>query len=187
MLMILSWIQNMDALILLYIQNHIRADFMDGFWKAVTFLGNGGWFWIVLAILLLFTVKTRRAGFCALLAMAAGFLITNVLLKNLVGRIRPYDVINGLVPLIARQSDASFPSGHACASFASAFVYLRTLPGRWGAAALTLAILISFSRLYVGVHYPSDVIAGIVIGIVSGWMVLTLYKRKRPKIDSQTE
>ena len=100
--MLLSWIQSTDAAILLYIQNHIRADFMDSFWKAVTFLGNGGWFWIVLAVLLLFMAGTRRAGFCALLAMAMGFLITNLLLKNLVGRIRPYDVISGLVPLILR-------------------------------------------------------------------------------------
>jgi len=176
--MLLSWIQSTDAAILLYIQNHIRADFMDSFWKAVTFLGNGGWFWIVLAVLLLFMAGTRRAGFCALLAMAMGFLITNLLLKNLVGRIRPYDVISGLVPLIGRQSDASFPSGHACASFASAFVYLRTAPKKWGIAALVLAVLISFSRLYVGVHYPSDVIAGMLAGILSGWTVLTLYKRK---------
>ena len=71
--------------------------------------------------------------------------------------------------IIEQQHDFSFPSGHTCASFAAAFALYRTLPRKWGIACLVLAALISFSRLYVGVHYPSDVLGGVVVGIFAGW------------------
>ena len=87
--------------------------------------------------------------------MGAGALITNVCLKNLVARPRPMSV-EGLVPLIGKPTDYSFPSGHTCASFACALVLYRILPKKYGVPAVILASLIAFSRLYVGVHYPTD-------------------------------
>ena len=100
--------------------------------KGITFLGDGGWFWIVLGLLFLFPKKTRKAGVTALLALAIGAVVTNLCLKDLVARIRPYDSVEGLVPLVARLKDYSFPSGHTCASFACAGVYYKAFPGKWG-------------------------------------------------------
>lgn len=115
-------------------------------------------------------------GLTALIAMGIGALFVNVGLKNIVARTRPYEVIEGLRILVERQSDFSFPSGHSCASFASAFVYFRMAPKKWGIPALILAALIAFSRLYVGVHYPTDVIAGILIGILSALAAMALVR-----------
>ena len=135
----------MDGNILLWIQDHFRWEGMNWFWKGITFLGNGGWFWIVLCILMVVLAKISgekcsiknencsravigRAGWYGLLSMGAGALITNVCLKNLVARPRPYEVVEGLVPLIGKPTDYSFPSGHTCASFACALVLYRILP-----------------------------------------------------------
>lgn len=169
----------LDGNILLWIQEYIRQDWMTPFWKFITFLGDAGWFWIVLSILLLIPKKTRKAGVTALLALGIGALITNVALKNLVARTRPYEVIDGLALLVGKQSDFSFPSGHSCASFAAAMAYYKMSSQqskKYGVAALVLAGFIAFSRLYVGVHYPTDVIAGIVIGLFSGWMAYKVMK-----------
>lgn len=166
----------LDGKFLLFVQEFIRQDWMNGFWTTVTMLGNGGWFWIVLALGLLIPKKTRLMGLTALIAMGIGALFVNVGLKNIVARTRPYEVIEGLRILVERQSDFSFPSGHSCASFASAFVYFRMAPKKWGIPALILAALIAFSRLYVGVHYPTDVITGILIGILSALAAMALVR-----------
>ncbi len=162
-------LQQIDGNILLFIQEYIRRDWMDGFWEMITHLGDGGIFWIILALLLLIPRKTRGAGLSALLAMGVGALITNVAIKNIVARVRPYDTISELILLIERQHDYSFPSGHTCASFAAAYALYRTLPRKWGIPCLVLATLIALSRLYVGVHYPSDVLGGLAVGIFAGW------------------
>lgn len=167
----------MDALIrldgncLLWIQDNLRQDFWTPFWTGITSLGDKGWFWIALALLLAVFPRTRRVGLLSLAAMIACALVTNVCLKNLVARPRPYTQVPGLAALIPPPSDWSFPSGHATASFASAGVYLRTLPRRYGIAALILAVLVAFSRLYVGVHYPTDVIIGTAIGLLGSQIV----------------
>ena len=87
-----------------------------------------------------------------------------MLLKHLIARSRPYDCILGLIPLITPPTDYSFPSGHTAASFAVGALLFRKLPKRYGIPALVLAALIGFSRLYLGVHYPSDVLAGALLG-----------------------
>ena len=176
-------IQNADISILLYIQEHIRKEWMNGFWRAITFLGDGGWFWILLAVVLLIMKKTRKAGMAAAIALVIGALITNVCLKNMVARVRPYDTYSALIPIVTKPIDWSFPSGHTCASFASAFVYFRLLPKKYGIPALVLACMIAFSRLYLGVHYPTDVLAGFLIGLLASvlavWMVRRFYDHKQ--------
>ena len=176
-------IQNADISILLYIQEHIRKEWMNGFWRAITFLGDGGWFWILLAVVLLIMKKTRKAGVAAAIALVIGALITNVCLKNMVARVRPYDTYSALIPIVKRPIDWSFPSGHTCASFASAFVYFRLLPKKYGIPALVLACMIAFSRLYLGVHYPTDVLVGFLIGLLASvlavWMVRRFYDHKK--------
>ncbi len=159
----------LDGNILLFIQKYIRQDWMNPFWIFITSLGNGGQLWLITAVLLLIPRKTNHVGVAAILAVAAGALITNVALKNIVARIRPFEVISGLEILIRAPHDYSFPSGHTCSAFSAAFVYYRLLPKKWGIAALIVASLIGFSRLYLGVHYPSDVLGGILAGAFAAW------------------
>ena len=122
-----------------------------------------------------------KAGWYGLLSMGVGALITNVCLKNLVARTRPYEVVEGLVPLIRKPTDYSFPSGHTCASFACTLVLYRILPKKYGVPAVLLAALIAFSRLYVGVHYPTDVLGGLAVGIFSSCLVLWIGKKRTKK------
>ena len=131
----MTTLQQLDMNILLWIQEHLRVDALTPFWRAVTFLGNGGWFWIVLCVLLICFGKTRKTGVTAALSLLSGFLITNLLIKNAVARPRPFDTYTQIIPLITRPKDYSFPSGHTCASFAVALVCLRMLPGKWGILA----------------------------------------------------
>ena len=111
-------------------------------------------------------------GFCVLLSLAGGLLIGNIFLKNLVARDRPCWIDPTIQLLVASPKDFSFPSGHTCASFASAFAIYKckeVFPKKWRTAAMVLATLIALSRLYVGVHYPTDVLGGLIVGLFSGW------------------
>ena len=162
-----DYLWQLDSSILLWFQS-LRQDWMTPFWKFITSLGNAGWFWIALALFLLCFGSTRRAGASALLALTLGALMTNILIKPAFARIRPYEVVDGLILLVEKQKDFSFPSGHSCASFAAAMALSRHLPRRAFICLLSLAALIAVSRLYVGVHYPSDVLGGILIGVFAG-------------------
>ena len=173
----LQSVQNLDGEILLQIQQHLRTDMLTPLMKFVTFLGNGGWFWILCAVVLLAIPKTRKTGYAAVLSLIFGVIVTNLLLKNIVARPRPFAEIEALIPMITKPKDFSFPSGHTTASFAVALVMLRMLPKKFGIPAVVLAALGAFSRLYLGVHYPTDVLTGFVIALVgsmlSVWIVRT--------------
>ena len=134
----------------------------------ITKLGNGGMIWIALAIVLLITRRYRWAGVAMLLALALDVVVSNMILKPLVARIRPCDVNTTVQLLIARPTDYSFPSGHTAASFAATFALYFSRKKLW-IPALVLAVLISFSRLYLYVHYPTDILAGAMIGIIMGY------------------
>ena len=164
---ILEFFWQLDSGLLLWFQS-LRQEWMTPFWKVVTSLGDGGWFWIALALIFLCFGKTRKAGIAALLALAVGALITNIILKPAFARIRPYEMIDGLILLVEKQKDFSFHSGHYCESFAAATALLGHLPRRIGIGLVILALLVALSRLYVGVHYPSDVLGGILVGIGAG-------------------
>lgn len=154
----------MEADILLWIQNNIRNDVLNPIFKFITTLGNAGVIWIVFSVGLLIPKKTRRVGVLALVSLLFSALIDNVILKNVVARTRPYDVIEGLTSLVGAQKDYSFPSGHTGSAFAAAVVMFRELPKKFGIPILVFACLMGLSRLYVGVHYPSDVLGGVLIG-----------------------
>ena len=180
-------LQQLDMNILLWIQEHLRIDALTPFWKVTTFLGNAGWFWIVLAVALLVPKKTRRTGIAALLSLAVGFLITNVLLKNIVARPRPFDAYTEIIPLITRPTDFSFPSGHTCASFACALIFFRMLPKKYGVPAVILAGMVAFSRLYLGVHYPGDVLGGFLVAVFASTLVYHLVQAYCKKAKEQSE
>lgn len=154
----------MEADILLWIQNNIRNDVLTPIFRFITTLGNAGVIWIVLSVGLLIPKKTRRVGALALVSLVFSALIDNVILKNVVARTRPHDVIEGLTSLVGAQKDYSFPSGHTGSAFAAAVVMFLGLPKKCGIPILVFACLMGLSRLYVGVHYPSDVLGGVLIG-----------------------
>lgn len=164
-------ITTIDAEILLFIQEHLRNTVCDIFFKGITHLGDAGIFWILLTVVLLCFRRTRKAGIFSACALIGSLAVNNMLLKNLIGRVRPYEVVDGLRCIVSLPHDSSFPSGHTGASFSSAVALFPHLPRRYGVLCLVLASLIAFSRLYVGVHYPTDVLAGLITGITIGLCV----------------
>ena len=117
-------------------------------------------------------------------SLAINALLVNVFLKNIVARSRPYEVIDGLTSLVGEQSDFSFPSGHTSSAFSVAVVMFMLMPKKYGVPALIVATLIAYSRLYVGVHYPSDIIGGLIIGILVAVICVTVYKRITKKNEN---
>ncbi len=146
----------------------IHTPLLDKILAFITSLGNAGIIWIVLAVVLLILPKMRKTGIIVAAALIMDLVLCNLILKNLVARVRPYDVNTAIAILIKKPLDFSFPSGHTAASFAAmTALFLAKMKKAW-IAALILAVLIAFSRLYFYVHYPTDVLGGAVVGILSG-------------------
>lgn len=163
-----------DLPILDWIQVNLHSGFLDTVMPIITLFGEGGIFWIAWALILLFIPKYRKTGTGMLLALIMGVLICNVTLKPLVRRIRPYDfqeqhfgIIINL--LIDRMHDYSFPSGHTIASFEAAVVLLLN-DKRMGIPAMVICVLVTLSRLYLYVHYPTDVIFSIFAGTLFAFL-----------------
>ncbi|MCR4610420.1 MAG: phosphatase PAP2 family protein [Lachnospiraceae bacterium] len=166
--------------------NSIHNAFLDVFMPLVTKLGDAGIFWIILTLVLLIIPKTRHLGLASFIALVLDIILCNGILKPIVIRCRPGwlmffesgpDWIRQLEMLVSFPNDFSFPSGHTAASFASATALFATLKNKykwWGVGALCLALLIGISRLYVCVHWPTDVIGGMIVGIIcgiAGWAI----------------
>lgn len=183
----LEWLLNLDGNLLLFLQENVRNPVLTPVLKGITTLGNGGAVWIALAVLLLCIPKTRKAGCMVAAALLGTLLVNNIILKNLVARTRPYEVIEGLTYLVREPVDYSFPSGHAGCSFAAACVMFRRLPRQYGVPVLILAILISLSRLYVGVHYPSDVLFGMISGILISYGAEAVVNRLCSRLDRKRQ
>lgn len=150
----------------------------DFFFKYITHLGDAGVIWIVTAVILLFFKKTRKCGIMMGCALILGLLVGNLGLKNLIGRQRPFiqrPEMEAML-LISPPGGFSFPSGHTLASVECATVILLNNK-KWGIPAITLALLIAFSRLYLYVHFPSDVIAAAILGIAIGVFVYYMYQK----------
>lgn len=154
--------------LLIWIQEHMRRTWLTILMKTVTFLGNGGILWIFIAVCFMLRPKYRFIGSALLLSLLLSIICINLLLKNLVARARPHDRIQTLQLLIRRPQDFSFPSGHTSSSFAAAAVLFFAPPPWLGISALCIAVLIACSRLYLGAHFPSDVISGAIIGVFLG-------------------
>lgn len=160
---------NIELSILDWIQT-LHTPFLDKIMVFITRFGDAGIIWIVLSIVLLLIPKTRKSGAVMVAALVVDVLLCNIVLKNLVARTRPYDVNTGVHLLAAKLHDYSFPSGHTAASFASVTaLYLAGEKKLWK-FALVLACLIAISRLYLYVHYPTDVLGGILFGVISGYL-----------------
>lgn len=157
----------MELAILDFIQSNLRCGIMDSVMTFITGLGDSGKIWIACTLLLLLIPKTRKAGLAMGIALALEIVCCNVILKPFVARIRPCDVNTAVQLLIERPIDYSFPSGHTASSFAAASALYFSRKKLWIPTAV-LAGMIGFSRLYLYVHYPTDVLAGALIGIMMG-------------------
>lgn len=170
----------------LYWLQELHTPVMDEVMTAITFLGDSGWFWIGLGILLLAAPKTKKTGAAVLISLAVGFLVGNLVIKNLAARQRPCWLDSAIPLLIESPSDYSFPSGHSLASFEGA-VSILLYHKKWGLAAVVLAALIAFSRLYLFVHFPTDVLAGTLLGILIAVLVHRWIENPERKWNQQTE
>ena len=179
---ILSFLaERFDLPILEWIAANLHCPFLDAVMPMITLLGDAGIFWIAIAVLCLFFPKYRKMGLSMGVSLLIGLLVCNVLLKPLVGRIRPYDYQlehfgKTIQLLVAAQHDFSFPSGHTIASFEAATAILLH-NRKLGIVAMILAVLISFSRLYLYVHYPTDVLTSVVLGIAIAFLGTFLVKK----------
>ena len=161
----------MDMTILNFIQNHLRSTVGDHLFPVITALGNAGLVWLALAAVLLILPRTRKLGLVVTAALVLEAITCNLILKPLVARARPFTVNPAVELLIAKPTDFSFPSGHTSASFAVVSALFFRKERLWIPAGI-LAALIAFSRLYLYVHYPTDVLAGALIGILAGWIAV---------------
>ena len=164
---ILDWIQT------------LHTSFGDSLMIFFTNLGNRGFIWIALDIVLLIFPKTRRIGIAVAFALILELILCNGVLKPLFERTRPFDINTDIDLLISPPSDFSFPSGHTASGFAAASA-LCFAKSRLRFPALILAALIAFSRLYLYVHFPSDVLAGILLGVLTGAAGTLLGRRVIP-------
>ena len=149
--------------------------FFDGLMLFVSWLGNGGMIFIALSVVMLCIRRTRILGGICGTALALDALVVNAALKPLVARARPF--ADGVFELLLEApTDYSFPSGHTAAAFAFAFA-LAPAGKKWSAAAIAFACLTGFSRMYLTVHCPMDVLCGAVIGALCGRAALFLWKK----------
>ena len=171
-------IQQLDEQALVWIAEHVRCAVLDPFMELYTQLGNTGMLFIALGVLMLLFKPTRRAGLSALCAMLIGFIVVNLTIKPLVSRPRPWLAIEDFVSLVPEHDPNSFPSGHTNAAFAFALAVWACAPKKWmKAAAVAMAAVMGLSRLYVGVHFPSDVLVGAIVGSLCGLLGAFVVKK----------
>lgn len=160
----IEWIQSVDLSAVRFVRDNIANEVLDVIFRIITLFGEAGIVPIVLAVVMMFFRKTRKAGIVMGCSLALGFLIGNLALKNIVARPRPYSVDTHIKLIVGELGDYSFPSGHTLATFECAVCLLLNKFKRAGIAALIIAVLVAFSRVYLYVHYPTDVIAGSILG-----------------------
>ncbi len=176
-----------DGTVMAFLQDHCHNRLTDALFPVITYLGEAGAVWLILALAFLCVKKYRRYGVLMILAIAAGFLTGELFLKNLVCRPRPFQLFPDYTPLlILPPSGFSFPSGHSCSSFAAATALCRCSK-KWGVPALILAGLIAFSRVFLFVHWPTDVLAGaamgVLFGILAAWAVPKIAEKRRKDLE----
>lgn len=164
---------------ILYRIQEMHTEFLNPLMIGVSALGNGGMIWILIALVLLFFKKTRRCGLLMLLSMAVCFIAGNLCIKNMVQRPRPCQIDTAVRLLIPMPGEYSFPSGHTLHGFTAAtIIFLHNKKA--GIAALLLAAVIAFSRMYLFVHFPTDILGGIILGVAAAVIVYRFsYKIKK--------
>ena len=172
----IDFIYTIDFAIIDFIQETMRCQFLDYVMAFFSYLGEAGGIWLISAIIMMCFRKTRATGVMVVCAVAIGFVIGEIGLKNIVDRLRPFVQNPEVIPAIKPPSGYSFPSGHSCSSFAAATV-LIVRDKKFGIPAIIVASLIAFSRLYNYVHFPSDVLGGILLGVMCAVVTLIFFKK----------
>lgn len=175
------WIQNIDNTILNFIQANLHNLLFDKMMPLISRIGDISTIWLIVAVVFLLIPKYRKYGMMIVFAVLLAAFIGEVVLKNLVERVRPCNINTVFPILIPRPTDFSFPSGHTSSSFAAATIIWKA-KRKFGILALLLASFIAFSRLYLYVHYPTDILAGLVLGLLCALTVNavidSIYKKK---------
>lgn len=169
--------QQLEFGILDWIQANLRCGALDVLMPALSWTCNHGEIWIVLAAVLLAVKRYRRQGLAVGCALVTDLVLCNLILKPLVGRVRPF-VVHPVELLVPPPTDASFPSGHTAASFAAVFALKASGSPLWK-PALAVAVAMAFSRLYLYVHWPSDVLFGALVGAAAGFIGAWMARRMR--------
>ena len=208
-------ITQLDGNLLIGIQHTLNADWLTPIMKIITLFGEDGIFWILVCLVLILFRRTRRLGIICSLSLLLTFITCNLILKPAVDRIRPWVTFQMVNALLPPPGDASFPSGHSANSMGPAWaLFIATMPVRtasgrsydevrclgWkgegaspqmmhrlGIAAVILALLIGVSRLYLGMHYPTDVVCGLLLGMIAAtavYVVILKTEDKRGMMDT---
>ena len=166
-----------ESNIVVFVQENLRFDWLNPIMKFITSLGDDGILPIAVIILFLCFKKTRKVGLTAGISLGLEAILINLTIKKLVGRTRPYIVNEAIEYITTRPSDNSFPSGHTGCVFAVASVIFFMMPKKVGIPAMIVASLVGISRLYVGVHYPTDIIGGFIIGMFTGFIAKLIVEK----------
>lgn len=154
----------------------VRCPILDALVPWITALGDKGIVWIALAAILIVIPRTRRVGMAVGVSLLIELVLCNLFLKPLIARPRPFSLNSGIGLLVEPLRDFSFPSGHTGAAFACAVALLIEKSRLWIPVGM-LAIVMGLTRLYLYVHYPTDVLAGAVLGALSAWAGCALMRR----------
>lgn len=173
----------------------IQNGFLDAVMVGITTTGNAGAIFIVLGFVLLFTKKYRKAGLAILVALIVMLLCNDLFLKEFFARVRPFNLFESnpdkyaewgtkyvFPELVYKPSGYSFPSGHTASAFAAAAALLWH-SRKWGVPTMIFATIMGFSRIYVQVHYCTDVIGGVISGVICGFIAVLIVKFLFPVVD----
>ena len=162
--------------IILWMQG--ASPLLDPFMVVLSLMAYHAAFWVLLALVMVASKGRRRPGLAVLISLSVAYIVVELAIKTLIHRERPY-VAEGLVPIIVDSASYSFPSGHTAYSFAAATV-ISMCYGKWGVPAFVLASMIGLSRIYLALHWPSDVVAGALIGVAVAIVCVTLLRSRVP-------
>lgn len=167
---------NIELSILDFIREYLTTPFLDGIMVFISTLGNAGAIWIATALIMIISKKYRKTGIVLAIGLIMSLLIGNITLKPLIARPRPFEYRKGIELIINAPTDFSFPSGHTLASFICATILLIK-ERKMGCCALVVAVLMAFSRLYLYVHFPTDVLTSVVLGTAIGWISVRISEK----------
>lgn len=173
-------IQNFDFSVLNGLQDLLQCGFLDAVVPMLTHLGHGV-VWAIFGLIFLFTKKYRFNGICIISALVATVIISEFIIKPLFLRERPYMLNPEFILLIPEPSGTSFPSSHTSTSFASALQFFG-INRKAGIAAMIFAAVVAFTRLYLYVHFPTDILGGIILGLCMGFATIIVSKKIRQKL-----
>ena len=182
----LNFIQNIDIFIIKQFynfQHSLNSKLLSNILIFFTNLGNHGLVWIAITLFLISSKKYRKIGYLAIISLIINAIIVNVILKNLTHRARPFTEISDIILLVKAPKDFSFPSGHTSASFTMVYIFYKHLK-KYFPAVLITSIIIAFSRLYLTMHFPSDVLAGLLIGLFAGFLGEKIFNKKNNLMKS---